>query len=77
MAFSDMSYYRNKLENNNNFNSVNNEIGIIHLSVNISYYDYYQRTYKKIQSLLAEIMTIVSLIIEIGRIIGNILLEKK
>ena len=80
IAFSDMSYYRNRMENNNinfNFNNTNNEIGKITLGINQSYYDYYQRSYKKIQSLLAEIMSIVSLIIEIGRIIGIILLEKK
>ena len=73
MSFSDMSIYRNKKENNNN----TNDIGVINLGINKSYYDFYQRSYKKLQSLLAEIMSIISLIIEIGRIIGMFLLEKR
>ena len=72
MYFSGMSFIRKKKENNNN-----NEIGNIILGMNKSNYDYYQRTYKKVQALLAEIMSIISLIIEIGRIIINFFCEKK
>ena len=73
MSFSDMSIYRNKKDNNIDVN----DIGVINLGINKSYYDFYQRSYKKLQSLLAEIMSIISLIIEIGRIIGMFLLEKR
>ena len=45
--------------------------------MNRSNYDYYQRTYKRIQALLAEIMSIISLILEIGQIIMNFLCDKK
>ena len=62
MSFSDMSIYRNRKENNND----SNDIGVINLGINKSYYDLYQRSYKKLQSLLAEIMSIISLIIEIS-----------
>ena len=72
MSFSDMSIYRNKKENDNN-----NAVGEIILGINKLHYDFYQRSYKKIQTLLAEIMSLISLIIEIGRIIGMVLLEKK
>ena len=73
MSFSDMSIYRNRKENHNE----TNDIGVINLGINKSYYDFYQRSYKKLQSLLAEIMSIISLIIEIARIIGMFLLEKR
>ena len=49
MSFSDMSIYRNRKENHND----TNDIGVINLGINKSYYDFYQRSYKKLQSLLA------------------------
>ena len=45
--------------------------------MNKSNYDYYQRTYKRIQALLAEIMSIISLILEVGQIIISFLCDKK
>ena len=38
---------------------------------------HYRRTYQKIQSLLADIMSIVNIFILIGKMISNILLQKK
>ena len=73
ISFSDMTYSTIKKENNYN----TNDIGVLTLGINKSNYDYYQRSYKKVQALLAEIMSIVNLIIEIGRIIGIIFLNKK
>ena len=81
MSFSDMSYYRNILENynlENNFKKYNNSrIGTITFSINKSNYDNYKRNYPKIQTLLAEVMSVVSLLFEIGRQIANILFKKK
>ena len=81
MSFSDMSYYRNILENynlENNFKKYNNsKIGTITFAINKSNYDNYKRNYPKVQSLLAEVMSVVSLLFEIGRQIANILFKKK
>ena len=81
MSFSDMSYYRNILENynlENNFKKYNNsKIGTITFAINKSNYDNYKRNYTKIQTLLAEVMSVVSLLFEIGRQIANILFKKK
>ena len=52
------------------------QIGIVEFSINRSNYDSYQRTYQRLQSLLAEIMSVVSLLIEIGSQISDILCEK-
>ena len=46
-------------------NKVN--IGSFKFSLNKSNYDNYKRTYQKLQSLLAEIMSVISLLFEIGR----------
>ena len=70
--FSDMSFISKKKESYDI-----NEIGVITFGMNKSNYDYYQRTYKRIQALLAEIMSIISLILEIGQIIMNFLCDKK
>ena len=70
--FSDMSFLSTKKEGNDF-----NEIGVIIFGMNKSNYDYYQRTYKRIQSLLAEIMSIISLILEVGQIIISFLCDKK
>ena len=42
-------------------------IGDIEISLNKSNYDNYKRTYQRLQSLLAEIMSVISLLFEIGR----------
>ena len=70
--FSDMYFIRKKKHNNNL-----NEIGVIIFGMNKSNYDYYQRTYKRLQTLLAEIMSTLNLILEIWRIIMNFLSDKK
>ena len=44
--------------------------------MNKSNYDNYKRTYKKFQSLLAEIMSVISLLFEIGGQISSIFCEK-
>ena len=41
------------------------------------YYTYYKRSYQKIQSLLADIMSIVNILIGIGKIISNFILKKQ
>ena len=52
------------------------QVGIIEFSINRSNYDSYQRTYQRLQSLLAEIMSVISLLFEIGEQIANIFCEK-
>ena len=42
-----------------------------------AHFDYYKRTYQKLQSLLAEIMSVVNLLFELGKQISIILLDKK
>ena len=73
MSFLDMNFY---IDNHVLYNLKNDfiqynysNIGTITLSLNKSNYDYYRRTYKKLQALLAEIMSIVSLLFQIGRYI--------
>ena len=81
ISFLDMNYHRIKQSDynlQNNFIKYNSSnIGTIILTLNKSNYDYYRRTYKKLQALLAEIMSIVSLLIEIGRQILEFSTEKK
>jgi hypothetical protein len=79
MSFLDMIYYRgNKLNIQNDFNTKNySTIGEMSFMLNRSNYDYYRRTYKKLQALIAEIMSIVSLLFEIGTQICGFLNEKK
>ena len=81
MSFLDLNYYRNNLEEDhlqkNYMEKNSSEMGNIILLLNQSNYDYYRRTYKKIQALIAEIMSIVSLLFEIGRQIMEFLNQKK
>ena len=81
MSFADMSYFKNIEENydlKENFKKYgNSRIGTITFSINKSNYDNYKRNYKKVQSLLAEIMSVVSLLFEIGRQAASILIRKK
>ena len=55
-------------------NKVN--IGAIEFSLNKSNYDNYKRTYQRLYSLLAEIMSVISLLFEIGREISTFFCEK-
>jgi len=80
ISFSDMTFF-NSYKNNYDIekhlkedNKVN--IGSFKFSLNKSNYDNYKRTYQKLQSLLAEIMSVISLLFEIGRQISAFLCEK-
>ena len=81
ISFSDMSFYKSILQSNglNNDNNKNNNsrIGTITISINKSNFDNYKRSYKKLQSLLAEIMSVISLLLEIGIQMSIFLCEKK
>ena len=80
ISFSDMSFYKIKQSNDlNNDNDNNNysRIGTITLEVNKAHFDNYKRSYKKIQSLLAELMSVISLLFEIGGQMSIFLCEKK
>ena len=80
ISFSDMTFinkYKDNydiekhLEENNKVN-----IGAIEFSLNKSNYDNYKRTYQRLQSLLAEIMSVISLLFEIGRQLSAFLCQK-
>ena len=80
ISFSNMNYFNAlrddyDLEKNLKENK-SSQVGIIEFSINRSNYDSYQRTYQRFQSLLAEIMSVVSLLFEIGEQIANIFCEK-
>jgi len=81
MPFSDITSYRNKQNINDltkNFEEIRNSmIGTIEFGINKSNFDNYKRSYQKLQSLLAEITSVVNLLLEIGRQISNILGGKK
>ena len=53
------------------------EIGVVQFSINRANYDSYHRAYQRMQALLAEIMSVVSLLFEIGNQIANFFCEKK
>ena len=81
MSFSDITSYRNKQNKKDltkNFEEVRDSmIGSIEFGINKSNFDNYKRSYQKLQSLLAEITTVINLLFEIGRQIFNILGGKK
>ena len=52
-------------------------IGTITFQISKSNFDSYRRSYQRLQSLLAEIMSVVSLALEIVRLISYILFNKK
>ena len=60
------------LENKNS-----SKIGSISFEINKASYDYYKRSYQKLQSLLAEIMSVISLVFEIGKQLSTFMCEKK
>ena len=72
-AFSQM----NIMETNYIEQMENNEIGRIFISLSEISFDSYKRVYPRIQSLIAEITSVVNLLILIGEILAKILLEKK
>ena len=80
ISFSDITDYRNIDEGYNlkeNFLKNNSStIGVIKFTINKSYYDYYKRSYPRFQSLLADVMSVVSLLFEIGRQISYFLIIK-
>jgi len=75
ILFSDMSSYRKKYANYN-MNSDVYQIGTISFKINKSNYDYYNRSYKKLQSLLPEILSLINLVLEIARYISDYLCKK-
>ena len=81
MTFSDMLYYRNMKDeydlNKNLQTSNSTRIGTITFGINKSNFDHYRRIYQKLQSLLADVMSVVSLLFEIGKQLSIILCEKK
>ena len=78
MSFSDMSFYKIKQINSDDTDNNNNSrIGTITIEVNKAHFDNYRRSYKKLQSLLAELMSVISLLFEIGGQVSIFLCEKK
>ena len=81
ISFSDMTSFRNIQDDydlkRDYKESSDLNIGRITLEINKSHYDNYKRTYPRLQTLLAEIMSVISLLFEIGRIITSILCNKK
>ena len=79
ISFSDITFYKSLKQNYNLNNNTNkdNIIGSIAIEVNQSNFDNYKRSYKKFQALLAEIMSVISLLLEIGRQISIFLCDKK
>ena len=80
-SFSDMTFYKT-LKDDYNFKkdieSYNySNIARITFDINRVYYDNYKRSYPKLQSLLAEVMSVVNLLFEIGRQLSNILCAKR
>ena len=81
ISFSDIASYRvikNNYDLNNDLKRANySHMGTITFNINESYYDNYKRGYQKLQSLLAEIMSVINLIFQIGNLSVYILIDKK
>ena len=82
ITFSDINFYKNTNINYNDLKksldiSSNSIIGTITFMINQSNFDVYKRSYQKLQSLIAEIVSVINLLFEIGRQISNILNTKK
>jgi len=78
MSFSDMSFFKIKQINSDDTDDNNNSrIGTITIEVNKAHFDNYRRSYKKLQTLLAELMSVISLLFEIGGQVSIFLCEKK
>ena len=80
ITFSDMNYIYSLRDDYNLDKDLkerkSSQIGSIEFSINRSNYDSYQRTYQRLQALLAEIMSVISLLFEIGNQLSNIFCEK-
>ena len=81
ISFSDMTFSRN-IKNYYNLqkdfiNSNSSKIGKISIEMNRSHFDNYKRTYSRLQSLLADVMSVVNLLFEVGRLITKFLCQKK
>ena len=71
IGFSGLSY-------SNSYNVQNSSIiAVINFGVNKSNFDYYKRKYRKFQSFLADLMSIIHLIISIFKLLTYFLLNKK
>ena len=76
MSFLNMDYFKKKQEDNY-LNKNSTKIGSIKLEFNKSNYDYYRRTYKRVQALIAEMVSVVGLLFDIGGLILEFLNNKK
>ena len=81
VSFSGMTFFRGiqdtyNLQKDLEISSESN-FGNIKFEINKSHFDHYSRSYKRLQALLAEVMSVVSLLLEIGRQISSFLCEKK
>ncbi len=81
ISFSDMTFFKTFKDDYNfkkNIESSNySNIGRITIDINKVYYDSYIRSYSKLQTLLAEVMSVVNLLFEIGRVLSTILCNKR
>ena len=81
ISFSGMTFYKGIKDTYNlqrDFEkSSESNIGNIQFEINKSHFDHYSRSYKRLQGLLAEVMSVVSLLFEIGRQVFSFLCEKK
>ena len=79
ISFSDMISYKSVKQNDylNNDTDKDSIIGSITIEINKSNFDNYKRSYKKLQTLLAEVMSVISLLFQIGGQISIFLCEKK
>ena len=82
----DNSYFFNNFKNFNGVamseitlknDFVSSSLGEITFQQSEKNYSHYKRSYQKIQSLLADIMSVINFLIVIGKSISNILLKKK
>ena len=80
-SFSGMTFYKGIKDTYNlqrDFEKSNeSNIGNIQFEINKSHFDNYSSSYKRLQGLLSEVMSVVSLLFEIGRQISSFLYEKK
>jgi len=79
ISFSDMTFYKSLKQNFDlkNDTDKDNIIGSITIEINQSNFDSYKRSYKKFQALLAEVMSVISLLFQIGEQVSIVLCDKK
>ena len=76
ISFSDLVL--DKFYKDDNYNKYFKDlVSIIRFGQTEKYYSHYKKNYQKVQSLLAEIMSIINILIGIARLSANILLQKK